>query len=40
MNDNKNDNKNCADSDDSHIWLKWGGLVKYYEGRKVLKCAV
>ena len=28
----KNDNKNVADSDDTHISIKWvGGIIKCYE---------
>ena len=33
------DSENFADSDDSHILLKWGVITKCYEGRKFQKIA-
>ena len=32
--------KNLADSDDAHILLKWGVIIKCYEGWKISRSAI
>ena len=34
----KSDNRNVADSDDGHILIKWGAIIKCYEGQKFQMC--